>query len=244
MSKKLSPALRDGGNQILGRLPKAERARLLPHLKPVPLEFKQVLCESHARMEHAWFPQTGVLSAITVMRNGSAIEAANIGNEGVFGWTAVFAGGTSPHRVIVQVAGVGLQIEIARFKREIDRGGALQELLLLYNSAFLAQVAQSVACNGLHSAYERCCRWLLMSHDRVQADEMPLTHEFLAIMIGVRRAGVTEILKSLKDAGLIRSKRGSVTILDRRGLEGAACECYRTVTDEYHRLFAPFPLRQ
>ncbi len=245
MSKISSPAPRDA-NHILARLSQEELSRLRPHLKVVPLKFKQILCEANGRIDYAWFPKSGVLSAITVMRNGSAIEAANIGNEGLFGWTAIFAGGTSPHRVIVQVAGEGLRIEIAPLKKEIEiptSGGACWELLLLYNSAFLAQVSQSVACNGLHSTYQRCCRWLLMSHDRIQSDEMPLTHEFLAIMIGVRRAGVTEVLLSLKEAGLISSKRGIVTILNRKGLEGAACECYRTVTDEYRRLFARFRLR-
>lgn len=242
MKKTLSP-LRRGANQILARLPPEEYARLLPHLKPAPLEFKQILCEAHERIEHVWFPQSGVLSAITVMKNGSAIEAANIGYEGLFGSNATFAVGTSPHRVIVQVAGKGLRIASAPFKKEADRQGVLHELLLHYNSAFLAQVSQSVACNGLHTAYQRCCRWLLMGHDRVPAEELPLTHEFLAVMIGVRRAGVTEVLHSLSEAGLIRSKRGLVTILNRKGLEASACECYRAVVDEYTRLFAKFPLR-
>ena len=242
MTKPQSPASR-GVNQILARLPDDEFARLLPLLKPAPLKFKQIVCEAQGRIEHVWFPQTGVLSAITMMRNGSAIEAANIGNEGLFGWTGMLASGTSPHRVIVQLEGEGLHVRIAVLKNEADRKGALYELMLLYNSAFLAQVSQSVACNGLHSAYQRCCRWLLMSRDRMQSDEMPLTHEFLAIMLGVRRAGVTEVLQSLKEAGLIHSQRGSITVLDRKGLEGAACECYRTVTDEYDRLFARFPLR-
>src|SRR5204862_7218609 len=136
-----------------------------------------------------------------------------------------------------------LRIAIAPFRKEVDRSGPLRDLLLHYNSAFLTQVAQSVACNGLHSAYQRCCRWLLMSHDRVPSDDMPLTHEFLAIMIGVRRAGVTEVLQSLADLGLIRSKRGVVTVLNRKGLEGVSCECYRAVADEYDRLFAKFPVR-
>lgn len=244
MSKNQSPPSRAGINQILARLPEVELARLRRDLKPVPLKFKQVLCEAHEPLTHAWFPRTGVLSAITVMRNGSSIEAANIGNEGLFGGTAAFAGSTSPHKVLVQIAGEGLRIEIAAFKKEIDRRGVLQELLHLYSSAFLAQVAQSVACNGLHTAYQRCCRWLLMSHDRVQSDVMPLTHEFLAIMLGVRRAGVTEVLKSLKDADLLHSTRGNITILNRKGLEGAACECYRTATEEYDRLFARFPVRK
>jgi CRP-like cAMP-binding protein len=184
-----------------------------------------------------------VLSAVTVMKNGTAIEAANIGNEGVFGSNAMFSLGNSPHRVIVQVEGEGLPVEIAPFRKEAERRDVLYELLLNYNSAFRTQVSQSVACNGLHSAYQRCCRWLLMSHDRVYRDEIPLTHEFLAIMLGVRRAGVSEVLRSLKQDELIDSHRGIITILDRKGLEGASCECYRAVTDEYGRLFARFPLR-
>jgi len=236
-----TPVVREA-NEILARLPKAEYARILSASKLVNFPFKEVLCEANEPVKYVWFPRTGVLSAIVVTLSGGAIEAANIGKEGVFGWTAVFAAGTSPHRMIAQVPGQAVRMDIKTFKADMNRNRALRELLLRYNSAFLTQVSQSVACNGLHTVRERCCRWLLMSHDRVQSDKLPLTHEFLAIMIGVHRPGVTNILGSLKDAGLIRSTRGSVTILDRKRLEDAACECYRTVTDEYDRLFSEFPI--
>jgi len=229
-------------NGILARIPAANYRRIISVAKPVALRFKDVLCEAYGPIRNVWFPRSGVLSAIVVTLNGRAIEAANIGKEGVFGWTSIYGAGTSPHKVIVQVPGEGLQMGIKAFNAEAEPKGIFHELILRYQSAFVTQVSQSVACNGLHSIRQRCCRWLLMSHDRVQADKLLLTHEFLAIMLGAQRPGVTNVLGSLKESGLIHPMRGSITILNRKGLEAAACDCYETVTKEYERLFAEFPL--
>jgi CRP-like cAMP-binding protein len=171
------------------------------------------------------------------MEDGSAIEVATIGNEGVIGHS-IFDGDdeTSPHEVFIQVAGDALRMDIAVFKQECARGGPFGELLLRYNKAFLTQISQSVACNGLHSVQQRCCRWLLITRDRMETDVMPLTHEFLGVMLGVRRSTVTEVLGPLHDQGLISNSRGMITILDRAGLETLCCECYRKVKDEFDRL--------
>jgi len=185
-----------------------------------------------------YFPNKGVVSAVTVMKDGSSIEVATIGNEGMAGMPAFLNHGESPNRMIVQVEGDALRMEAATLLAETKEGLPLRHLLFTYQTAFNYQVSQSVACNGLHTVQPRCCRWILMTHDRALADEFPLTHEFLAQMLGVRRVSVTEVLKPLQDAGLIRNHRGRMTVLDRKGLEKASCECYQSVIDEFARLFA------
>ncbi len=231
------PALPE--NQLLARLPQGEYQRLLPHLEAVPLAFKQVLYRARSSIDYAYFPNRGVTSALTIMEDGSAIEVATVGNEGVVGMLAFLGAKTSPNEVIVQVEGDGLRMPAEALHEEASRDGPLRRLLVLYQVAFHTQVSQSVACNGLHSVQKRCCRWLLMTHDRVQADVMPLTHEFLAVMLGVQRSSVTEVLQPLQEQGLIRNSRGRITVVDRAGLEAASCECYRSVKDEFDRLFGP-----
>jgi len=200
------------------------------------LKFRQVLYEPRSPIDHAYFPTRGVLSAIIVMEDGNSIEVATVGREGVVGLPVFLGPVTSSNQVIVQVAGSALRIKGDALKGEADRDGPLRRVLLGYQGAFLAQVGQGVACNGLHTVLQRCCRWLLMTQDRLQADVLPLTHEFLGIMLGVRRATVSEVLEPLQDDGLVRARRGKITVLDRPGLEAACCECYRTVNDEFGRL--------
>ena len=228
------PATR--GNWLLDRLPEAEHLQLVPLLKNVQLAFKQVLYQSRGPIDYAYFPTGAVASNLTVMQDGSAIEVATVGKEGLVGHTAAFgAGRTSPNKVIVQIGNGGLRIEAQALRG--DRGSAaLRDLLDDYQAAFMVQASQSVACNGLHRLEQRCCRWLLMTRDRVESDDLKLTHEFLAIMLGARRASVTEVLGPMQEEGLVRSHRGKISILDRPGLEQRTCECYRVVTDEYDRL--------
>ena len=224
------------GNKLLARLPPAVYERLLPHLTPLPLQFKQVLYGVRSAVDHAYFPLRGVLSALTVMKDGRAIEVATIGNEGMIGLPASIEAKNSPNKVLVQIAGDGLRIKASMLMDETRQSEPLRRLLALYQSAFMSQLSQSVACNGLHSVQKRCCRWLLITHDRLASNEVPLTHEFLAIMLGARRSSVTEVLQPLQEQGLVHNARGVITILDRAGLEAACCECYRSVADEFHRL--------
>ena len=224
------------GNRLLAKLPEADYLSFLPHLKPVTLAFDQVLYESHGPIEYAYFPTGAVTSALTVMEDGNAIEVATVGNEGVVGYTAAAGGKTSPNRVIVQIGDGGLRVGASALRDVVAGGGPLRDLLTAYNLAFMTQVSQSVACNGLHRLEQRCCRWLLMTRDRVASDDLRLTHEYLAIMLGARRASVSETLGPLQEANLVRSHRGKISILDRAGLESRSCECYRVVKDEYDRL--------
>ena len=234
--ERTPPAL---GNRLLARLPAEDYRRLAPHLTPVQLPLNQVLYESRGPIEHAYFPTGAVLSALAVMRDDNAIEVATVGNEGLVGYTAAIGGMTSTNKVIVQIGEGGLRIEAGALREAVAAGGALPGLLNDYHEAFMTQVSQSVACNGLHRLEQRCGRWLLMTRDRVGSDELNLTHEYLAIMLGARRASVTEVLRPLQEAGLVRSLRGRIVILDGAGLEARTCECYRVVRDEYERLLGP-----
>jgi CRP-like cAMP-binding protein len=239
MPKTPSPAAAPR-NRFLARLPEVEYRRLLPLLQPVTLAAEQILYEPRGPIDYAYFPTGSVLSALTVMRDGNAIEVATVGNEGLVGHYG-FGGRTSPHRVVVQVGDGAHRIVSRALQEEAEatKDGPLQDLLAGYHVAFLAQVSQSVACNGLHRLEQRCCRWLLMTRDRVGSDDLKLTHEFLAIMLGARRASVTEVLRPLQEEGLVCSHRGRITILDGAGMEARSCECYFVVRDEYDRLLGP-----
>jgi CRP-like cAMP-binding protein len=223
-------------NKLLARLPPAEYQRQVGHMRLVPLEFKQILYKCGQPMTIAYFPTRGAVSAISIMEDGDAIEVATIGNEGVVGHNVLLGDGTAPTDMIVQVAGEALQINVDTLKHETEKDGSLRGLLQRYTLAFMTQVSQSVACNGLHPIQQRCCRWLLITLDRMESNVVPLTHEFLAIMLGVRRASVTEVLGPLQEKGLVSSKRGMITILDRAGLEKLSCECYRKVKVDFDRL--------
>jgi CRP-like cAMP-binding protein len=223
-------------NALLARLSPDNYRRLLPRLKSRKAESGQVLHEDRAPVEFAFFPITAVTSYLKVMQSGAAIEVGTVGKEGLVGVGVALGANSSPHRVIAQVPGEVLQIEVRALLSEVERSLPFRRLLVSYQSAFHAQVSQSVACNGLHPVGKRCCRWLLMTHDRVGSDLLPLTHEFLSLMLGVRRASVTDVLGPLRNRGLIAYTRGSITIRDRKGMEAAACECYCVVRDEYDRL--------
>jgi CRP-like cAMP-binding protein len=226
------------GNRLLAGLPKDVHQRLLPHLQKVPLELRQVIYEERSAIDHLYFPMRGTLSAVAVMENGNAIEVATVGNEGAVGIGVLVDAAVSLNRVFVQLDGEAIRISASVIRDEAREDGPLRRMLLTYLAVFFGQVTQSVACNGLHPVMQRCCRWLLMTHDRTGGDELVLTHEFLAIMLGVRRSGVTEVLLNLKKRGFIRHSRGRIAILDRQGLEAASCECYRTVRNEYDHLFS------
>ncbi len=224
------------GNRLLAHLSDGGYRRLLPYLQPVALKFEQVLYEVGSPIDCAYFITSGIVSALTLMEDGSAIEVATIGNEGLVALPAFLGVKTSPHRILVQHPGDALRMPTDVLLEQAGRDESLRRLLSLYHTAFLMQVSQSVACNGLHTVKQRCCRWILMARDRVPSDELLLTHEFLAMMLGVRRSTVTEVLHPLQEEGLIDYSRGKITILDRGRLEGVACECYRVVKNEFDRL--------
>lgn len=224
-------------NRFLDALPEPARRELGAELRPVSLARDAVLYEARGRIEEVYFPAGAVISSLMIMGNGDAIEVATVGNEGVVGHPAILRRATSADKVIVQVGGPGLRVE-ARVLRELAAaGGPLRELIEGYDEVFRVQVSRSVGCNGLHQLEQRCCRWLLMTHDRVASDDLKLSHEFLAVMIGCRRASVTTVLGPLQAAGLVRSLHGRIIVLDRAGLEGRACECYGVVRDEYDRFY-------
>jgi CRP-like cAMP-binding protein len=233
---KVQPRAATPGNRLLARLPQDEYERLFPELPPLSMELKHVLHVPGAAVDFAYFPDDGVISLVTVMEDGAAIELATIGNEGMVGLPILMGIGQSSSRAVVQIPTSGLRMSANRLKAETIRDTPRRRLLLLYNGVFLFQISQGIACNGLHTVQQRCCRWLLMTHDRVATDEFPITHEFLAQMLSVRRPSVTDVLRPLQEDGLIRYHRGKMTVLDRQGLEARSCECYRIVVQEYERL--------
>jgi CRP-like cAMP-binding protein len=221
-------------NGLLARLPQTELDRI--KIRLVPLTFQECVNEARSPITHVYFPVSGVVSAITSMNNGTQIEVATIGNEGMVGIVAFMGGRESPHRLLIQVGGEAYRMDVKAFQAESRRDGPFKELMGQYLTAYHYQISQAIACNGLHKIEPRCCRWILQTYDRAAADEFPLTHEFLSHMLGVRRVSVTDVLKPLQDKGLIRGSRGRITILNRKGLEKMSCECYQTVKDEYDRL--------
>lgn len=231
---KSPPAL--SPNRLLAALAPAEFRRLRPALEPVPLAYKQVLYPPGGPIDHVYFPHTGVASVVAVLAGRRTIEVGMCGREGAVGAGAALGDPTSPYLVQVQVAGDGMRIDLDAFRTAARTGGTLRRLLARYHAAYLTLTAQSAACNGTHRIDQRCCRWLLMTHDRMGADTFELTHEFLGTMLGVRRASVSEVLQPLQADGLIGYGRGRVTVLDRPGLEKAACECYGFVRAQFDRL--------
>jgi hypothetical protein len=217
-------------------LPFASYQLIEPLLKPAKLKVEQILYESKGSIEQVYFPINCVTSSVVVMRSGALIEVATVGNEGALGMPGLGRVTISPHRIFAQIAGDVLRADAKAFNARANESEAITTRLSLYHDAYMFQMSQSVACNGLHTVKPRCCRWLLMTHDRVGRDELVLTHEFLSYMLGVRRASVTVTLNELEKEGLIASSRGMIVICNRPGLEEASCECYRDVTDEHKRL--------
>jgi CRP-like cAMP-binding protein len=223
-------------NRLLAALPQEERERFFANLQQVPLVLRQVVCEVGAPVGSVYFPEHGVASVLTTMADGSMIEVGMIGFEGMVGATAVLDNEYSAQQIIVQVPGSAMRMKAAECKTAFDQSPAFRRRVLRYLGSLMDLHAQTAACNRLHRIEQRCARWLLMAHDRLQNDVMPMTHEFLASMLGVRRAGVTEAAAELQRSGLIRYHHGRITIIDREGLEAAACECYRIDHDRFLRL--------
>lgn len=223
-------------NELLAALPDSVWQRLQPHLQAFELEAGRVLHEPGDRVRDAYFPEQGIISVVNVMLEGRAIEVGTIGREGMSGVPALLGIDLVPYRYVVQVPGSALRLKTTSLIDEAGADTPLRRLLLRYYVAFTSQVMQSVACAGLHSVEQRCCRWLLTTHDRVSSDRFSLTHEFLAFMLGVRRSSVSQVMKRIQDRGLIRYRHGSITIVDRQGLEGLSCECYQAVADAYRKM--------
>jgi CRP-like cAMP-binding protein len=229
----------DPANRLLAALPPEVQARLRAKLEPVAFTLGDVVYHTGRRMEHIYFPTTSVISLIYRMEDGATAEVGLVGNEGVVAIALFLGGETTTNQAIVQVAGGAERMSAPTLLEEFRRGGALQLALLRYTHALITQISQTAVCNRLHPIQKRLCRWLLLTRDRVPSDEMRMTQEFIAHMLGVRRESVTAAAHRLQDAGLIRYVRGHITILDRQGLEAAACECYGVVRTELDRLLRP-----
>jgi len=221
-------------NRILACLPRADFQRLRRHLRTVPMAVKQIIHPRGEKVREVFFPNGGVASITTVMQDGSMVEIATVGTEGVLG---VFDGAMMSAETMMQVPDTNAEVmSVEIFRRELDRRGALYECVGRYSQGLVTLMMQSTACMALHPVQERCCRWLLMTHDRVGRDDFHLSHEFLAMMLGSTRPTVTEVAGSLQKAGLIKYTHGHITVLNRKSLEAASCECYATVKDHFDRL--------
>jgi CRP-like cAMP-binding protein len=223
-------------NRLLAALPVADYERLLPQLESESLKLGSALYESGSAQGFVYFPIDSIVSLLYVMEDGSSAEIAVVGNEGVVGMALFMGGETTPSRAVVQSAGEAYRLRAGVLKAEFSRGGELQHLLLRYTQALITQMAQTAVCNRHHSVEQQLCRWLLLSLDRLPSNELSMTQELIANMLGVRREGVTEAAGKLQDAGLVRYSRGKITVLDRPKLEARVCECYAVVKREYDRL--------
>jgi CRP-like cAMP-binding protein len=223
-------------NHLLDALPPGDYTRLTPHLEVVPLALGEVLYEPGARLRHVYFPTTSIVSLLYVMEDGASAEIAVVGNEGMLGISLFMGGETTPSHVVVQSAGHGVRLKANLLKEEFARFGPMMHLLLRYTQALITQMAQTAVCNRHHSVDQQLCRWLLLSLDRLATNELSMTQELIANMLGVRREGVTEAAGKLQGVGLIRYHRGRITVLDRPGLEARSCECYQVVKTEFDRL--------
>jgi len=234
------PSIRKPGdpqaNQLLAALPEAEWQRWQPLLEPVHLPLGQVLYESGGVMSHVYFPTNAIVSLLYVLENGASAEIAVVGHEGMVGISLFMGGGSTPSRAVVQSAGQGFRLRATVIRDEFARSSPVLHLLLRYTQALITQMTQTAVCNRHHSLDQQLCRRLLLSLDRLPGDELVMTQELIANMLGVRREGVTEAALSLQKAGLIRYARGHITVLNRQGLEQRTCECYAVVKTEYDRL--------
>jgi CRP-like cAMP-binding protein len=223
-------------NHILAALPAADYARLLPDLELIPMPLGWAVYESGGHLRYLYFPTTSLVSLLYVMEDGASAEIAISGNEGLVGISLFMGGETTPSRAVVQGAGNGYRLGANAAKREFATGGNLQHLALRYTQALITQMAQTAVCNRHHALDQQLCRWLLLSLDRLQGNELVMTQELIANMLGVRREGVTEAAGKLQAEGLIHYSRGHIKVLDRTGLEKRVCECYAVVKKEYDRL--------
>ncbi len=223
-------------NQLLASLPEAEWLRWQPQLELVDLPLSKVLYESGVPLQFVYFPTNAIVSLLYVLENGSSAEIAVVGHEGVVGISIFMGGGSTPSRAVVQSAGTGYRLRADTIKGEFEHSGPVMHLMLRYTQALITQMSQTAVCNRHHSMDQQLCRWLLLSLDRLRGNELVMTQELIANMLGVRREGVTEAALKLQAAGLIRYARGHISVLDRPGLEHRTCECYRVVKNEYDRL--------
>lgn len=225
-------------NRILNGLSAEEYARLSPHIEPFTLSNGDVLYYPNDPISHVYFPHRGSLSIISTFADGGGVEVGVVGNEGIFGVNVVLGSVTVPLEAVVQQPGDAFRAPSSVIEQEFKAGGQLHDLLLRYTQAFIIQIAQSAACNRAHPIDGRLARWLLMSHDRAVSNELQLTHEFIALMLGTRRAGITEAAGKLQREGAIKYNRGHIQIIDREKLEASTCECYAIVKNEFDRLLA------
>jgi CRP-like cAMP-binding protein len=223
-------------NHLLACLPEVEWRRWSHLLERVDMPLGQVVYESGATLSYVYFPITAIVSLLYVLENGASAEIAVVGNEGIVGVSLFMGGESTPSRAVVQSAGEGCRLKASLMRQEFDKAGPVMHLLLRYTQALLTQMAQTAVCNRHHSLDQQLCRWLLLSLDRLPGEELIMTQELIANMLGVRREGVTEGALKLQKAGLIRYARGHITVINRRGLEARTCECYAVVKKEYERL--------
>ncbi|HEX4179199.1 MAG TPA: Crp/Fnr family transcriptional regulator [Caulobacteraceae bacterium] len=241
MDKSMAPDVLDVRNLVLAGLRRDDRQALEPHLEFVSLGSGDILYEPGYPVDWVYFPNTAVLSVVTVMADGRTVESDTVGYESVVGALNALGDAPAISRTFTQIPGVALRLSAARLRRRADESVAMRRLLLRHTQANLAQAHQSVACNALHDLAQRLCRWLLMSHDRTAREEIQLTQQFLATMLGVQRTTVTEALRDLAEAGLIRQGRGSIHLLDRARMEAMVCECYDAVRVNLGRLIGDEP---
>lgn len=226
-------------NHILDALPAAERERLFPHMKLVELPLGMALYESGDALRHIYFPTDSIVSLLYVMKDGASAEIAIVGNEGAIGVALFMGGETTPSRAVVQSAGFAYRLTGSRVKREFERHGEMLHALLRYTQSLITQMSQTAVCNRHHSVDQQLCRWLLLSLDRLRSNQLEMTQELIANMLGVRREGVTVAAHKLQELGVIRYARGHITVLDRPKLETLSCECYAVVKAETDRLLSP-----
>jgi CRP-like cAMP-binding protein len=227
-------------NHLLAALPGEEFFRLKPHLEPVSLSLGKVIYESGEQLEYIYFPTTAIISLLYIMENGSTAEIGMAGNDGLVGIALFMGGSTTPNRAVVQSAGNAFRLRSKALRSEFHQSGEFQNILLRYTQYLMTQISQTAACNRLHTVEQQLCRWLLNTHDLLQTNKLIMTHDLIANMLGVRREGVSIAAGSLQRNGLIKYVRGTITILDRQGLESATCECYKVVNDEYDRLLGNY----
>ena len=224
-------------NHLLAALPAAELERLKPHLELIHMPLGDVLCESGGRLHYVYFPTSSIISLHYILENGASSEIAGVGNEGMLGISLFMGGETTPSWATVQTAGYGYRLKAALMQQEFNRPGPVQRLLLRYTQALIMQISQTAVCNRHHTIEQQLCRWLLLTLDRLNSEELTMTQELIASMLGVRREGITEAAGKLQNAGIIRYRRGHIMVLDRSGLETHVCECYNVVKKEFNRLF-------
>jgi CRP-like cAMP-binding protein len=230
-------------NHLLAAMTPTAFERWAPHLEYVAMPLGDVLYESGGRLEHVYFPTTSIVSLLYVLLDGSSAEIAVVGNEGLLGISLFMGGETTPSRAIVQSAGFGYRLRSQRLKDEFNRGGSTMQLLLRYTQALITQMTQTAVCNRHHTVDQQLCRWLLLSLDRLPSNNLTMTQELIANMLGVRREGVTEAAGKLQRAGIIRYRRGKIDVIDRKRLEAVVCECYAVVKTEFDRLLSDLPRR-